>query len=136
VIGSTGTSFIVTRSGISVSFPAAFVPGKPQGTPHSAADREYKSECNKNDFAKPKTLAISWVHLPVASKLRVALQGNPPPTPLYAAHRFAQRGFPRRLGPFRVALTTLNGNSKALPMFCLSFFNCTSFQVTEYDFEK
>jgi hypothetical protein len=99
-------------------------------------NKSIKSESNKKDFAKPKTLAISWVHLPVASKLRVALQGNPPPTPLYAAHRFAQRGFPRRLGPFRVALTTLNGNSKALPMFCLSFFNCTSFQVTEYDFEK
>ena len=36
------------------------------------------------------------------------MQGNPPPTPLYAAHRFAQRGFPRRLGPSRVAPSTLN----------------------------
>ena len=52
---------------------------------------------------------IPWTYAPVASKLGVALQGNPPPTPLYAAHRFAQRGFPRRLGPFRVALPTLNG---------------------------
>ena len=87
-------------------------------------------------FANLCMFVIPWTYAPVASKLGVALQGNPPPTPLYAAHRFAQRGFPRRLGPFRVALTTLNGNSKALPMFCLSFFNCTSFQVTEYDFEK
>ena len=36
------------------------------------------------------------------------MQGNPPPTPLYAAHRFAQRGFPRRLGPSRVAPSTIN----------------------------
>ena len=100
------------------------------------SNKSIKPECNKKDFAKPKTLAISWVHLPVASKLGVALQGNPPPTPLYATHRFAQRGFPRQLGPFRVALTTLNGNSKVLPMFCLYFYNCIIFQVTEYDFEK
>ena len=51
---------------------------------------------------------IPWTYAPVASKLGVALQGNPPPTPLYAAHRFAQRGFPRRLGPSRFALSTLN----------------------------
>ena len=31
-------------------------------------------------------------------KHEVAFQGTPPPTPQYAAHRSAQRGFPRRLG--------------------------------------
>ena len=93
------------------------------------SNKSIKPESNKKDFAKPKTLAISWVHLPVASKLGVALQGNPPPTPLYAAHRFAQRGFPRRLGPFRVALTTLNGKLKALPMFCLSFLIASFFKL-------
>ena len=43
-------------------------------------------------------LAISWTHVPVASKLEDALQADPPPTPQCAAHRSAQRGFPRRLG--------------------------------------
>ena len=42
-------------------------------------------------------------------KHEVAFQGTPPPTPQYAAHRSAQRGFPRRLGPFRGTLETLNG---------------------------
>ena len=31
-------------------------------------------------------------------KHEVAFQGTPPPTPQYAAHRSAQRSFPRRLG--------------------------------------
>ena len=26
--------------------------------------------------------------------------------------------------------------TQAFPMFCLSFFNCILFQVTEYDYEK
>ena len=80
-------------------------------------------------FANMCIFVIPWTYAPVASKLGVALQGNPPPTPLYAAHRFAQRGFPRRLGPFRVALTTLNGKLKALPMFCLSFLIASFFKL-------
>ena len=32
------------------------------------------------DLAKPCTIAIPWTHVPVDSKLEIALQGNPSPT--------------------------------------------------------
>ena len=32
------------------------------------------------DLAKPSTIAIPWTHVPVVSKLEIALQGNPSPT--------------------------------------------------------
>ena len=32
------------------------------------------------DIAKPSTITIPWTHVPVASKLEIALQGNPSPT--------------------------------------------------------
>ena len=53
-------------------------------------------------------------------KHEVAFQGTPPPTPQYAAHRSAQRGFLRRLGPFRGALTTLNETTQSYGLL-LSF---------------
>ena len=58
-------------------------------------------------------------------KHEVAFQGTPPPTPQYAAHRSAQRGFPRRLGPFRGTLETLNEISQSFPMACFCLFRNT-----------
>ena len=71
-------------------------------------------------LANTETIAILWIHEPVASTLKVALQGTPPPTPQCAAHRSAQRGFLRRLGPFRGALTTLNETTQSYGLL-LSF---------------
>ena len=39
---------------------------------------DYKQK--RTDIAKTSTIAIPWTHSPVASKLEVALQGNPSPT--------------------------------------------------------
>ena len=44
-------------------------------------------------------------------KHEVAFQGTPPPTPQYAAHRYSQRGFLRRLGPSRVTLPMFTQNT-------------------------
>ena len=71
--------------------------------------------------AKPFLFAISWAYLPMASKLGVALTGNPPPTPQCAAHSFAQRGFLRRLGPFRVACQRSMECRKHSRCFALNF---------------
>ena len=53
-------------------------------------------------------------------KHEVAFQGTPPPTPQCAAHRSAQRGFLRRLEPFRGAPTTLNETTQSYGLL-LSF---------------
>jgi hypothetical protein len=65
-------------------------------------------------------------------KHEVAFQGTPPPTPQYAAHRSAQRGFPRRLGPFRGTLETLNEISQSFPMVCFCLFRNDFIKILPY----
>ena len=69
--------------------------------------------------AKLFPFAISWTYSPVASKLEVALQGNPSPTSsLRTLTLFALLGVVK-LGPSRVAQSTLNEMKQSLLMFCL-----------------
>jgi hypothetical protein len=57
--------------------------------------------------AKTETLAIPWIYVPMASKLRVVLQGNPPPTSSLRPLSELRVSFVK-LGPSRVAQPTLN----------------------------
>ena len=85
---------------------------------------ECKYYCKLNssageDNAKLFPFAISWTYSPVASKLEVALQGNPSPTSsLRTLTLFALLGVVK-LGPSRVAQSTLNEMKQSLLMFCL-----------------
>jgi hypothetical protein len=38
------------------------------------------SEADRRNIANPEMIAIPWIHSPVASELKIALQGNPSPT--------------------------------------------------------
>ena len=75
---------------------------------HSSFFLKIAEHSSGKELAKPYTITIPWTHSPVASKLEVALKGNPPPTSsLRTLTLFALLGVVR-LGPFRAALSTLN----------------------------
>ena len=71
--------------------------------------------------AKLFAIVILWTYSPMASKLEVALQGNPSPTSsLRTLTLFALLDVVR-LGPSRVAPSTLNEKAQRLTMFCSVF---------------
>ena len=74
------------------------------------------------DTAKPSRISIPWIHVPMASELEVALTGQPVSHFLTPPAQQASRCSLVKLGPSRVALSTLNKTTQSLPMFCSFLF--------------